>query len=187
LKTTTGSRKRCGITSKLVLSVQDGRETEGVELLRHALSAAPFTEHDCGKYELGALGLLVEVLFKQGQLEEVEPLVLRYREAARRESRTRDPETGGLVHVELDSLYYSARLHEAHGRPLEAAEDVRALLALLRENPRDVRDMLSSVESTLSLVFSNLKILSDPALRDKELAKAVSVQLAKLRVLLGSA
>ena len=59
------------------VAIKEGRETEGVELLRHSLAASAFTEHDSGKYELGALECLTQVLFKTGKLEEVYPCLVK--------------------------------------------------------------------------------------------------------------
>ena len=50
---------------------------------------------------------LVFTLFRTGSIEEVEPLVLRYREAAKAHS-----EKEGCCFAELNSLLFSAQLHE---------------------------------------------------------------------------
>ena len=76
-------------------------------LLRNALVAAELNELDDPKYELDAVNSLVEALFKTNSVDEVEPLVLRYREAAKVRS-----EKEGFCFAELDSLLCSARLHE---------------------------------------------------------------------------
>jgi len=88
-------------------AIDKGRHEEGVELLRNALVAAELNELDDPQYELIALEALVRALLHTHAIEEVEPLVLRYREAAKAQS-----EKEGLCFAECDSLLFSARLHE---------------------------------------------------------------------------
>jgi len=88
-------------------AIEAGRHEEGVALLRNALVAAELNELDDPTYELLALEGLVEALFTPKSIEEVEPLVLRYREAAKAQS-----EKEGFCCAELDAVVYSARLHE---------------------------------------------------------------------------
>jgi hypothetical protein len=83
------------------------RHEEGVALLRNALVAAELNELDDPRYELNALDVLIEALFEARAFDEVEPLVLRYREAAKAQS-----EKEGFCCAEFDSLLYSACLHE---------------------------------------------------------------------------
>jgi hypothetical protein len=90
------------------LAMREGREEEGVELLRNALAAAPLNEGDDNDFELVGLGGLTSALFQTHAIDEVEPLVPRYREAAKAESQR----LGYLGFNELQSLYASARLHE---------------------------------------------------------------------------
>jgi len=84
-----------------------GRHEEGLALLRNALVAAELNELDDPKFELDALMPLIGMLFKTNSIDEVEPLVLRYREAAKARS-----EKEGFCFEECDSLLCSARLHE---------------------------------------------------------------------------
>jgi len=84
-----------------------GRHEEGVALLRNALVAAELNELDNPAFELDALKSLNYALFKTNSIDEVEPLVLRYREAAKAQS-----EKEGFGNRECDSLLCSARLHE---------------------------------------------------------------------------
>ena len=86
-------------------AIEAGRHEEGVALLRNALVAAELNELDDPTYELLALEGLVEALFTPKSIEEVEPLVLRYREAAKAQS-----EEKGFYFAELS--IFSARLHE---------------------------------------------------------------------------
>ena len=88
-------------------AIDAGCHEEGVALLRNALVAAELNELDDPQYELIALGDLVEALFTTKSIEEVEPLVLRYREAAKA-----DREKEGFCLAELDSVVCSARLCE---------------------------------------------------------------------------
>jgi len=88
-------------------AIDAGRHEEGVALLRNALVAAELNELDDPEYELHALEALVEALFSTNLIDEVEPLVLRYREAAKAQS-----EKEGVCFAEFDSLVCSAYLHE---------------------------------------------------------------------------
>jgi len=89
-------------------AMEEGRHEEGVALLRNALVAAELNELDDAKYEREALHALIGGLFKSNAIDEVEPLVLRYREAAKAQSE----EKGLLTCAALDCVYYTARLHE---------------------------------------------------------------------------
>ncbi|KAJ1479958.1 hypothetical protein T484DRAFT_1812368, partial [Baffinella frigidus] len=120
------------------LAMLQGRHEEGVEMLRHALAAAPLNEEDDSHFELRVLEKFIDALFVTNAFDEVEPLVERYREAASAESRV----SKSLCHQEVDSLYASARLHEARGRFKESATEVRAILDLLRSKEADVQKVL---------------------------------------------
>jgi hypothetical protein len=87
--------------------MEEGRPEEGVALMRNALVAAELSELDDPEYEQQALKALVEFLFHTHAIDEVEPLVLRYREAAKVQS-----EKEGVCFAEFESLLFSARLHE---------------------------------------------------------------------------
>ena len=114
------------------LRVAEGRHEEGVGLLRNALAAAPLCESKCdcascsenGDAELRVLGAFTQALLETHAIDEVEPLVARYRELAKAASKT----GGRLDVVELHSLYTSARLHEVlcaiHWEPLRTARPV---------------------------------------------------------------
>jgi len=88
-------------------AMEEGRHEEGLALLRNALVAAELNELDDSQYELNALTSLIIVLFLTDSIDEVEPLLLRYREAAKVRSGKK-----GFCFAEFDSLLYSARLHE---------------------------------------------------------------------------
>jgi hypothetical protein len=88
------------------LAMVGGRHEEGLALLRNALVAAELNELDDPAYELDAMGSLIPALFKTRAIDEADPLVARYREAAKAYSEKK----GGFC--ELRSLFYSARLHE---------------------------------------------------------------------------
>jgi len=90
------------------VAMRGGRHEEGVALLRNALVAAELNELDESRFELDALNSLTYALFATESIQEVEPLVLRYREAAKAKS---DKE-GGACFLEFNSLLFSARLHE---------------------------------------------------------------------------
>jgi hypothetical protein len=88
-------------------AMEEGRHEEGVELLRNALVAAELNELDDPDYELDTLQSLIFALFQTNSIDEVEPLVLRFREAAKAQS-----EKEGFCLLEFDSVVCSARLHE---------------------------------------------------------------------------
>jgi len=90
------------------LAMSAGRQEEGLDLLRNAVAAAPLNEADEIAYELNALRYLIDALFLTNAIDELEPLVSRYREAIRANSRT----IGRLSSAEVRSLCFSARLHE---------------------------------------------------------------------------
>jgi hypothetical protein len=99
------------------LAMDQERREEGVELLRNALVAANLSEHEgeesSNREEILVLHSLIEALFKIAAIDEVEPLVLRYRELAKAETAKAETERmGGLSRNELWSLYFNARLHE---------------------------------------------------------------------------
>jgi hypothetical protein len=90
------------------MAMFEGRHVEGIELLRNALAASLLHDDDT-RLELEALAQLTRALLKIDAIDEVEPLVPRFREAAEAQSRK-----DGCVSLwdELDVLYASARLHE---------------------------------------------------------------------------
>ena len=94
------------------LSMRQGRREEGVELLRNALVAANLSEHEgeeeSNQEEICVLYSLIEALFTIAAIDEVEPLVLRYRELVKAGTVT----SGSLSYRELWSFYFNARLHE---------------------------------------------------------------------------
>jgi hypothetical protein len=88
-------------------AMEEGRLMEGLALLRNALVAAELNEVDDPAFELDALKPLIYALFATNSIDEVEPLVLRYREATKVQSQKE-----GFCFSEFDSLLFSARLHE---------------------------------------------------------------------------
>jgi hypothetical protein len=88
-------------------AMEEGRQEEGLALLRNAVVAAELNELDDAKYELEALKRLILALFTNNSIDEVEPLVLRFREAAKAQS-----EKEGVCFDQFNSLLCSARLHE---------------------------------------------------------------------------
>ena len=160
-------------------AIDAGRHEEGVALLRNALVAAELNELDDPKYELDAVNSLVQALFKTNSVDEVEPLVLRYREAAKAYS---EKEGGGpSVVSEFNSLLCSARLHEARGKLQEAAREVRVLLDLMRENQASVQKWAASCAAVLEHASQQLTVL-DPEVGEEELIQAVAAALANLRM-----
>jgi len=95
------------------VAVMGGRLEEGVDLLRNALAASSLRENeDDTMMELRVLAHLTDALFLTRRIDELEPLLLRYRVAAEAESQ----KIGRFSFWELESLYASARLVEV-GNP----------------------------------------------------------------------
>jgi hypothetical protein len=90
------------------VAIDEGHHEEGVALLRNALVAAELNELDDHVLEIDVLDELVEALFKTHEMEQAEPLVLRYREAAEAQTEKK----GGFCYAGVHSLYASARIHE---------------------------------------------------------------------------
>jgi len=91
------------------LKTDEGRDEEAVELLQNALAAAKLSEAEQGDTEeLRVLPSLLDALLNTNALEEVEPLVKRYREAGEAESRRQRR----MNYHYLKSFSFSARLHE---------------------------------------------------------------------------
>jgi len=79
-----------------------------VELLRNALVCVPLCEGDDSIMELNVLYSFTLALIDSHAIDEVEPLVARFLEAAKAESKNK-----GCLHIlELQSLFASAQLHE---------------------------------------------------------------------------
>ena len=88
--------------------MEGGGQEEGVELLRNALVCVPLCEGYATTLELEVLHYFTDTLFRTHAIDEVEPLVTRYREVAKAKSDK-------LEHVAFErfhSLVASARLHE---------------------------------------------------------------------------
>ena len=132
------------------LAVVEGREEEGVDLLRNALACVPLCEADDTLMELNVLFNLIDVLFYTHAFDEAEPLVARYREAAKAESE----EQGRLDMSELWSLYMSARLHE-----------VLCTCTLCWKAPHTARPLHSTKTDSVCHIFRLVR-LSTPALFD---------------------
>jgi len=96
-----------------IRAIEEGRHEEGVDLLRNALAASSLREdEEDTSMELKTLAQLIDALFLTHGIDEVEPLVLRYREVAEAQSRT----IGRVCIWELESIYCSAQLLEV-GNP----------------------------------------------------------------------
>jgi tetratricopeptide (TPR) repeat protein len=90
------------------LAMTGGRKQEGVELLRNALVCVPLFEEEDTIIELNILLSFTDALFDTYAIDEAEPLVARFLEAAKAESQKQ-----GRLHLsEFYSLYTSARLYE---------------------------------------------------------------------------
>ena len=79
-----------------------------MELMRNALASAPLLEAEDPIMELRVLCAFTDALFHAHAVDEVEPLVARYREAAQAEG---DKQGRPCFH-DFHSLYLNARLHE---------------------------------------------------------------------------
>jgi len=111
-------------------AMEEGHHEDSVALLRNALVAAELNELDDPTYELSVLQRLVAELLLTDSIEEVEPLVLRYREAAKAER-----EREGFSLRELDSIDCSARLHEVLYVCIPRWEPLRTASSLLAGRP----------------------------------------------------
>ena len=90
------------------LAMAEGRQEEGVDLLRNALVCVPLCEEEDTIMELNVLLDFTNALFHTHAIDEVEPLVARYLEAAKAQSEKQ----GHMDISEFQSLYASAQLHE---------------------------------------------------------------------------
>jgi len=156
-------------------AIEEGREEEGLELMRNALVCAPLCEEDCTNMEQTVLHYFTDALLDAHAIDEVEPLVARFRAVVQAYA----DEKGRFNGMAFRSLYASARLHEARGRPQEAAREVRALLDLMRDNGAEIPDMFSRCLTVLRDAAMHLKIL-DPEHGEKELIELVKAAMAKL-------
>ena len=93
------------------MATDQGRHEEGVELLRNAMAAANLVEDKENHAQLNTLQVFIPALFETNAIDELEPLVPRYREAALAH-KSHPTNNGRLGSEELRSLYFSARLHE---------------------------------------------------------------------------
>jgi hypothetical protein len=113
------------------LAFLDGRHEEAEGLMRNALVAAELNEMDDPEYELYAISPLIKMLFETSCIDEVEPLVLRYREAAMGYWKN-----GGIFSIAgVDCFICSARLHEvicSHNPFLNPLSISQLLLAAAR-------------------------------------------------------
>ncbi|KAJ1475180.1 hypothetical protein T484DRAFT_1829505 [Baffinella frigidus] len=91
------------------LAIDEGRDEEGLDLLRNAAAASPLSEDEDSMWEIPVLHSLIDALFKTDAIDELEPLIPRYREAA----EAAEAKEGRLSAAELHSCYFRARLHEA--------------------------------------------------------------------------
>ena len=90
------------------LAMADWREEEGVELLRNALVCVPLCEEEDTAMELNVLHAFTNTLLRMHAIDEVEPLVARFRETATAFSEKK----GRVTSAEFHSLYARALLHE---------------------------------------------------------------------------
>ena len=85
-------------------AVVAGRHEEGLDLMRNSVLAARLGEGDADANELYALTSLIQALFKTSAIDELEPLVLRFRELSNAQT---DVDT-----FNFKSLLFTAQLHE---------------------------------------------------------------------------
>ena len=90
------------------LAMADWREEEGVELLRNALVCVPLREEKDTAMELNVLHAFTNTLLRMHAIDEVEPLVARFRE----EATAFSDKKGRVTPAGLYSLFASAQLHE---------------------------------------------------------------------------
>jgi len=89
-------------------AMREGRDEEGLDLLRNAHAALPLSEDEyVTACERSVVSTLINALFKTHAVDEVEPLVLRYREVVKADSARE-----GNICNELQGLIFRAQLHE---------------------------------------------------------------------------
>mmetsp|Transcript_2271 Transcript_2271/g.5244 ORF Transcript_2271/g.5244 Transcript_2271/m.5244 type:complete len:162 (-) Transcript_2271:84-569(-) len=160
--------------------MDEGRHEEGLALLRNAVAAASLSEGGEGEtatHESNALQRLVDALRMTNAIDELEQIVPKYREAARAQSRNSGRVFGPM---ELKGMYLSAQLHEARERPHESEREVRALLHLLRENPKTVHDFSGECQTIMERASQGLFVLTSES-GNADLIQAWAGELAKLR------
>mmetsp|Transcript_48962 Transcript_48962/g.111528 ORF Transcript_48962/g.111528 Transcript_48962/m.111528 type:complete len:271 (+) Transcript_48962:1-813(+) len=133
-----------------LVALEEKRDKDGMELLWNSLVAARLDEIEDGLSELSALTVLIPVLTTRKELDEAEPLVLRFREAAKEQSR----KLGQFSSQELEGIYLSAKLQKARGKPHEAVNELRSLLDLLRANTAAVRETVLPMRQELRVRVS---------------------------------
>ena len=90
------------------LAMKEGREKQGVDLLRNALVCVPLFEEEDTILELNVLHAFTNALFQTNAIDEAEPLVARFLEAAKAHS----DKHGRLSDQDVYSCYANAHLHE---------------------------------------------------------------------------
>ena len=86
----------------------EGRDDEGMALLRNALVCVPLCEGGAKDIEMRVLHAFTDALFHTHAIDEVEPLVARFRAVA----QTVSDKQGRPCYYFFYSFYTSARLHE---------------------------------------------------------------------------
>lgn len=166
------------------LAMNDGHHAEGLDLLRNALAAAPLVEgldHSTEAehvtalriQEMGTLQILIDALFKLNMLDEVEPLVLRYKKVAHVERWK-----GKHINYELSSLLVSARHQELRGRTQESERDVRAMIDLVSSNRAAFQDIAHICQPIMASAGAILCVLSSNG--HKELIRCWAIEMASL-------
>ena len=105
------------------VALEEGREEEGLGLLRNAWEAARLDENEDSSSELSPLELLIPQLIKIEAFDEVEPLVLRLQEVAEEQTRRE----GRFSFDELLGLYLSALLRKVISIQVEGCLPVENL------------------------------------------------------------
>jgi hypothetical protein len=90
------------------LSIEGGRQEEGVELLQNALAAASLSEDSPSQLEALVCYTLTTALFKTNSIDELEAIVPCFREAGKAVSQMMQYPSP----TEMSSVVASARLHE---------------------------------------------------------------------------
>ena len=93
--------------------MKDGRQEEGMELLRNAVVAGSLDEIEDGTSEMCALELLTRAVVKTQGWEELEQLVPRFREVLiRSRAKSTSRHVDRACNFELSGFYLDALLHE---------------------------------------------------------------------------
>lgn len=146
----------------------EGFQTDGVDLLRNAVAASSLMipgDNPLG-YEMNSLQALAGALFDLNNIDEAEPLVLRMALLAK------GVQLYTLEKMQLKSIFFTIRLHEARGRSKEAADELRVLVDLVHRHRAELSERPAELGHMMVDAATYLKILH-PDTGDKQLSASL--------------